>query len=192
MRAAVRCLARGGIIAFPTETTYGLGCDPRKAASVRRLFRIKGRPEKKPVLLTASSLADVRKVAEISPAVRKVASRYWPGALTLVLPKKNGVRLPPAVAPQGEVAIRVSSSTFVQKLVHAYRFPVIATSANRSGKPPATSARTIVRVFLREADAPDVVVDAGALPRRRPSTIARVHDTGRVEILRQGSVRVKI
>lgn len=190
IRAAVRVLKQGGVIAFPTETTYGLGCDPRNARAVAKIFSIKGREKQKPLLLVGAGMSDVRRVARRSSHVRALASRYWPGPLTLVLPSRASARLANAVAPRGEVAIRVSASPLVRALVAAYGFPIIATSANRSGESDSRSGRAVVRAFDGRRHAPDLLLDIGALPRRKPSTVARVRPDGTVEVLRSGSVRM--
>lgn len=178
---AVRVLKRGGVIAYPTETTYGLGCDPRNAKAIARIYRMKGREKKKPFLLVASSEMQVRKVARLEGATRALANRYWPGPLTLVLPRVNG---------KGKIAIRVSSSPYVQSLCRAFGYPIVSTSANRSGEPECRSGRAVRRVFAAQKEKPDGILDTGALPRRKPSTIARVHSDGSVKILRQGAVRL--
>ncbi len=177
IREAVSVLRRGGVIAFPTETTYGLGCDPRNRKAMRRIYNIKGREKKKPLLLVAASLAQASRVADVSrlsPQLR----RYWPGPVTFVLPSKKG---------RGDIAIRVSSSPIVRRLCRAFGYPIIATSANRSGQPDCRSGRAVVRVFAKRCERPDFILDVGALPRRKPSTIARVKEDGRVEILRKGA-----
>lgn len=189
IRSAVRILKRGGVIAFPTETTYGLGCDPRNAKAARQVFSIKGRKKKKPLLLVASDLAQVRRVVDVS-FIPKRLLKYWPGPLTLVLPVKKAARLQKLVAPKGDVAIRVSSSKFVQRLTSAFNFPIIATSANKSGEPDCRSGRAVKRTFRDAKNTPDLILDAGSLPRRRPSTVARVEVDGNVRILRQGGIRI--
>lgn len=179
--AAIKILKRGGVIAYPTETTYGLGCDPRNAKAVRRIYAIKVRENKKPYLLVASSVPQVKKVAKLAGANLEFALRYWPGPLTLVLPEKKGKK---------EIAIRVSSSKFVRSLTETYGFPIVSTSANKSGKKECRSGRAIVATFQDQKHKPDLVIDVGSLPRRKASTIARVWEDGRVEILRSGSVKI--
>ncbi len=190
VRAAVQVLRSGGVIAFPTETTYGLGCDPRNAKAVAQVFKIKGRGKNKPLPLAASSLSQVKRVAVLDRASASLGQRCWPGPLTLVLPARRGLRLQRLVAPKGEVAIRVSSSPFVRELVRAYGFPIVATSANKSGEPECRSGRSVVRAFQGAQTKPDLVLDLGALPRRKPSTIARVCPDGKVAVLRRGAVRI--
>lgn len=183
---AVRALRRGGVIAFPTETTYGLGCDPRNMQAVRRIYKLKGRDYTKPLLLVASSLAQVRKVAMFHVSSLRLQEPYWPGPLTLVLLVKKSASLVSGVAVKGEVAIRVSSSSIVQLLTRVYGFPIVATSANRTGEPECRSARAIRHIF---ADELDYIVDAGALPKRKLSTVARVKKDGIIEVIRQGAVK---
>lgn len=114
---AVSVLKRDGVIAFPTETTYGIGCDPRKVRAVERIFAMKGRDAHKPILLVAGSWEQVERVAHVSKAAKRLAEKYWPGPLTLVLPVREEAGLAHGVAPQAEVAVRFSSSAIVQKLV---------------------------------------------------------------------------
>lgn len=177
---AVRVLRRGGVIAFPTETTYGLGCDPRNAQAMRRIYAIKGREKRKPFLLVASSVAQAGRVADLSRLSPRLR-RYWPGPVTFVLPAKKG---------KGNVAIRVSSSPVVCRLCRAFGHPIVATSANRSGEPDCRSGRAVARAFAKRRERPDLILDAGALPRRKPSTVARVHEDGTIEVLRQGAIRI--
>ena len=195
VREAVRALRRGDVIAFPTETTYGLGCDPRNAKAVARIFRIKDRMKAKSLPLVAASVAQIRRVATLSSDASRLASCHWPGPLTLVLPVRRRGEvtspLPKSIALHGEVAIRVSSSTFVRAVCQAYGFPIVATSANQSGEPECRSGRAVVRAFQSETYRPDFIIDAGALPRRKPSTVARVREDGSVEVLRQGAIRLR-
>jgi L-threonylcarbamoyladenylate synthase len=179
--AAVKVLKRSGIIAYPTETTYGLGCDPRNAKAVRRIYAIKGREKKKPLLLVASSTQQVKKVAKIVGKNLTLANRFWPGPLTLVLPAKVGKK---------EVAIRISSSPLVQLLTGAHGFPIVSTSANKSGEEGCRSGRAIVAAFQNQKERPDLVIDVGSLPKRKASTIARVEEDGEVEVLRHGTVKI--
>lgn len=194
VKAAVSVLRRGGVIAYPTETTYGLGCDPRNAQAVARIYRIKGREKKKPFLLVAADAKQAGRVADAGARrgifLQDAVKRHWPGPLTLVLPARGG--LAKDVAPRGEVAIRASSSAFVQAVCRAFGFPVVSTSANRSGEPDARSGRAVVKMFAGARYRPDLLLDSGSLPRRRPSTVARISEEGEVEILRQGEVRLDL
>lgn len=190
VREAVRVLRRGGVVAFPTETTYGLGCDPRNAKAVAKVFRIKGRDRSKALPLVASSSLEVKRVAILDGTATLLGRRYWPGPLTLVLPVRRGARLQRPVAPEGEVAIRVSSSPFVRALVRAFGYPLVATSANKSGEPECRSGRSVRRVFQDAKTKPDIIADLGVLQKRKPSTVARVKSDETVHILRKGAIRI--
>lgn len=185
---AVACLEQGGVIVFPTETTYGLGADPRNQRAVERIYKIKGRDHKKPLLLVAGSWTQVEMVAHLSSRIRvflKEGSR-WPGALTVILPVKEDARLVQGVAVNGEVSIRYSSSPTVRRLTRAFGFPIIATSANISGQPDSHSAEAVRASGLKV----DYIIDGGTLPPSLPSTLARIHEDGHIEIIRQGAMRL--
>ena len=181
LRRAVSVLKDGGVIAYPTETVYGLGCDPRKMAAIERIRRIKKRARGKPFLFVAASLAQVKKVARLDGLAAQLAAQYWPGPLVLVLP---------SLSSSEEIAIRVSSSEFVRALTNAFRFPIISTSANHSDELEARSGMAVANIFQHQKDQPDLIIDAGALPRRKTSTIARITKDGEIEICRQGSIRL--
>lgn len=190
IRAAVLALRRGDIVAFATETVYGIGCDPRNKKAVSRLFRIKGRASSKAIQLIAGSLAQVKKLSTISTPNRRVIGTYWPGPLTLLLPLKQGVKLAPPVCPKGVIGIRVTSNAFLAKLALAFGRPIATTSANRSGEAPARSGRGTVHAFSGGRH-PDLVIDSGSISRRKPTTVARVDADGSIHVLRQGSCRIK-
>ena len=184
LRLAVSILKQGGVIAYPTETVYGLGCDPRNAKALARIFRIKGREKGKPVLLAASSVAQAKCVAEIRGTARSLAEKFWPGPLTLILPAVE------KIMGRKDIAIRVSSDSMVQELCRRFRFPIVSTSANHSGETAARSAKTIIEMFGRERVAPDLLIDAGTLPKRAASTIVRIADDGKIDMVRAGAIRV--
>lgn len=190
LKEAVRVLKKGGVVAIPTETTYGLVCDPRNAKAVRKIFRIKGRDEGKPLQLIAASRTQVTALAALNPFAKKSIMKHWPGPLTLLLPLKKGIRIAPKVSPKRTIGIRVSSAPIVRALARAFAHPVAGTSANRSGNTPAFSSQGVVDAFKDYPAKPDLLIDAGSIPRNKPSTVARIHDDGRVEIFRQGAIRL--
>jgi L-threonylcarbamoyladenylate synthase len=127
-------LRTGGVIAFPTDTAYGLGADPFDEQAVRRIFEIKGRPESKPILLLVSSMEMAGRVAILSDRATALAERFWPGPLTMILPARESV---PSVvtAGTGTIGIRWAKAPFVQRLLTRFNRPITATSANRAGMP---------------------------------------------------------
>lgn len=164
---ALEALRAGKVIAYPTDTLYGLGADPRLASAVERIFRIKARSEGQPLPLVAADLAQAESVARVTPPASRLAARFWPGPLTLVLHATT--RLAPGVAaPDATIAIRVPDHAVARALARGLGHPITATSANKSGAPP-TSDATIVLTTLAEDIA--LIVDAGPAPGGPPSTI---------------------
>lgn len=185
---AAAVLRAGGVVAFPTETAYGLAADPRCASAVRRIFAIKGRPETKPLPLIAADAAAVRRVFIVPPALRSLAAR-WPAPLTLVLPRRPGQRLP-ALLGRRDGAARVPTSALARALAAACGGLVTATSANLSGQPSLYSGAAVRRTFAGRAAQPDLVLDAGRLPPRLPSTIVAIR-RNKLAVLRQGEYQLK-
>lgn len=176
-------LRAGGVIAFPTDTSYGLGADPFSEPGVRRIFEIKGRPEDKPVLLLVNSMEMARSVAFVSDKALAVAERFWPGSLTLILPARPNV--PSLVtAGTGTIGIRWARAPFAERLLAALDRPLTATSANRSGMGAAITAEE-VRTQLE--DRLDMLIDGGPLPARGGSTLLDLTETP-AKVLREGPV----
>jgi L-threonylcarbamoyladenylate synthase len=179
-----RLLRQGGVVAYPTETFYGLGALVTHPEALRRLAGAKLRPGGQPLPLIAGDLAQVEGVASLSePLARALAGRFWPGALTLVLPAAPG--LDPLVrAGDGTVAIRIPGSEVARALALAAGAPLVSTSANVAGEPPPAAAGELSPILRARLDA---VLDAGPTPGGVPSTIVAVSgDT--VRLLRAGAV----
>ncbi len=180
---AAALIRSGQIVAIPTDTVYGLAADPFQPAAVERLFRLKGRPEHKPILLLVDSRQQVEMLALRLPAAfERIAARFWPGPVTVILPAASCVpgRL---TAGSGTVALRMPGSLLIRRLIAAARVPLTGTSANRSGRPPARSASE-VREQFRGAGLE--VLDGGPSPGGHPSTIIDL--TGEPRIVREGAV----
>ena len=172
---AARCLADGGLVAFPTETVYGIGCNAADPAAMARLSRVKHRdPAKHYSIHLASAAGVARHVTHVPPIAERLMKRYWPGPLTLVLPTADG---------QG-VGLRVPSNQIALELLKRCTVPIVAPSANRSGEPPAKSAQEVAATL---GDELDLILDGGATTLKEASTVLRVTDRG-WEILRQGSL----
>ena len=182
---AARVLAGGGVVAFPTETFYGLGVAATDAAAVRRLFALKGRPESRPILVLVDDPARVDAVAEVSDGARALMARHWPGALTLVLRARAGVPVE-LTAGTGTIGVRQSAHAVARALVTALDAPVTAPSANLTGEAPPTTAEDVLRVF---DGALDLVIDGGATAGGMPSTVLDV-TVEPPRVLREGAVKV--
>lgn len=181
---AVDVLGRGGVIVYPTETVYGIGCDPFDAAACDRIRRLKGREGDKPMLLLAASIDQVTEFAgPLSDTALSLAGVFWPGPLTMVImPVKN---LPDHIRGNGGgVAFRVSPCRVASEIARRFGRPVTSTSANRSGEPPAVSYEEARGFF---GDVVDCVVETDEPLGGIPSTVVDV--TGEsVLLLREGGV----
>jgi len=184
LREAAAVLTAGGIVAYPTDTFYGLAVDPRDGIAVRRLFAAKGRASQAAVPLIAADADQVEAhVGELSAMARRLADAFWPGPLALVIPA--GSRLAAELhAGRGTVAVRVPAHAVAVGLARAAGHPITATSANRSGDPPAREAAEVVTAM---GDAVALVLDAGACAGGLPSTIVDV-TAGEPRLVRAGAV----
>jgi len=185
LERAVEVLKAGGLIAFPTETFYGLGALALDASAVRRVFELKGRPWSKALLVLVDSVAMAERVAQVSEPARALMARHWPGALTLVLPARPD--LPPELtAGTATIGVRRSPHPVAQALVAGLAGPITAPSANPSDAPPPATADEVLGYF---DGALGLLLDAGPSAGGLPSTVLDLTgDTPRV--LRQGAVRL--
>ncbi|HYN07839.1 MAG TPA: L-threonylcarbamoyladenylate synthase [Vicinamibacterales bacterium] len=168
LREAAAWLRAGRIVAFPTDTFYGLAVDPTSAAAVRDLFRLKGRPADVAVPLIASSVAQVEALGgHWSPAMKTLARTFWPGPVSLIHEAPSEM-VHDVHGGAGTIAIRVPDHRVARALADAFGAPITATSANRTGEPPAQSADALT--FLA-ADPLLIVVDGGVTPGGAASTI---------------------
>jgi len=181
---AVGALHRGGVVAFPTDTFYGLAVDPRSTAAVTSLFDLKRRAPDHPLPLIASDVDQVvDHVGTLTPLAVRLASRGWPGPLTLIIPASP--RLCEAVhLSTGNVAVRVPADAVARALAARAGHAITSTSANISGDPPAATPEQVVASF---ASGIDVLIDSGPAPAGLPSTI--IDATGDVPVLvRAGAI----
>jgi L-threonylcarbamoyladenylate synthase len=156
----VSLLRNGGIVAFPTDTAYGLGADPFNETAVDRIFRIKGRPETKPILLLVDSVAMAEHVIQPTDIFYRVAEEFWPAPLSIVA--DAAATLPMNVtAGTRTVGVRWPVAPFATRLAKRFARPITATSANLSGHPSAVTASEVINQLDFSLDA---VVDGGTLP----------------------------
>jgi L-threonylcarbamoyladenylate synthase len=183
--AAARVLAGGGLVAFPTETVYGLGADATNAAAVARLYAAKGRPAFNPLIAHVGDAAAARPLATFDAPAETLAAAFWPGPLTLVLPKAPTCPVADlATAGLDTVAVRVPAHPVARALISAFGGPVVAPSANRSGHVSPTTAD---HVMADLADRIDLVLDGGPTTVGVESTILACVGGG-VTLLRPGGV----
>lgn len=183
---AVSILKKGGVIAHPTETCYGFACDAFNKGAVKKLYALKKMKYDKPVSIIVPDLASAEKLGHFSAHARKIAQKYWPGPLTIVVKRKK--TLPSFINPSSQtIGFRVPRHTLSLKLVRALGNAITTTSANISLKPQAYSASSIRRQFRTAKIKPDYILDSGVIPERLPSTVIDFSKT-KSAILRQGSL----
>jgi L-threonylcarbamoyladenylate synthase len=183
---AARILRSGGLVAFPTESFYGLGADALAPGAVERVFSVKGRPESKPLLVLVDSVAMAESlVSDLPSGARELMIRHWPGPLTLVL--RAAARVPERLAAgTGTIGVRLPAHPVALALVTAAGRPLTAPSANPSDAPPPTTALAVRRYF---EDVVDLILDGGATAGGTGSTVADC-TVWPPRILRQGPVTV--
>ena len=182
---AAQVIANGGVIAFRTDTFYGLGADPFNASAVQKIKDLKGREDNKPILVLISDLDQLeRLIEEQTSAFIQIAERFWPGALT-VIGKATG-RLPSELtADTATVGVRLPDDDRVRALVRACGGALTATSANPSGEPPARSAADALKYFGERVD---LIIDDGAAKTDNPSTVIDATGT-ELRLIREGVIR---
>jgi L-threonylcarbamoyladenylate synthase len=176
-------LRAGGVIAYPTDTTYGLAADPRNPGAVARLFAIKGRAAGQAIPLIAADEAQAIEAAHFDERALRIARVFWPGPLSVVVPA-TGVIVRDACAADGTVAVRVPASDAARAIARTFGFCITATSANLSGEEPPTSAAGTSSAV---GDLVDLVVDGGDTPGGAPSTLVDVR-TGTPRLVREGAI----
>lgn len=175
-------LQAGGVIAFPTDTVYGLGCLVTEADSIDRLFEIKGRDTNKAIAVLIGNVDHLTRVTvALGDSARRLAKEFWPGALTLIVPRHPG--LPTNLSPLPTIGVRMPNHAFAQSLLQI-NGPLATTSANLSGLPSPVTAQDVLDQL---ADRVDLVLDGGPCPGGVPSTVIDCTGT-ELRILREGAI----
>ena len=182
---AAQIVKQGGLAVYPTETVYGLGCDPFNVEAVKRLMDVKGE-RKKPLPILAAALDDADKIASISSNGKKLASKFWPGQLTMVFPKKPAL---PDVVTLGwdSVGVRIPDNVVALSLIRLSGGLLVGSSANRTGEAPP---RAVQEMSGELKELVDVVLDGGVAVQGMPSTVADLTQE-KPRILREGPVSLE-
>jgi L-threonylcarbamoyladenylate synthase len=218
--AAVTALKKGRVVAYPTDTCYGFAVDASSISAIKKLYQIKGRDFNKPVHIVVPSVAYAKKIAVWNKSTEKLIKKFWPGALTLILPVGKGLdpslqrTLKVLSANTGTIGLRMPKNHIALDLAKNLKQPITATSANVSGMADCYSADEIIAQFFAKGGSesialgrspsgklkpsggknqkykPDIIINAGRLPENKPSTLVRAFDDV-VKILRAGPVSEK-
>lgn len=183
---AAEALRSGGVILYPTDTLYGLGADALSDEALAKVREIKGRDEKKPIHAIVSGLEMAAEYGEVNEMALALASAYMPGPLALILRKKPGATIAMCEG-RDEFGFRIPNSEFCLNLAREFGQPFTTTSANLAGAQPEHSPEKIIAQLGERAHLIDLVVDAGELPERLPSTVVDV-SSGEMRILREGAI----
>lgn len=186
---AAGVIERNGAIVFPTDTVYGLGVRALNEYAIEKLFKIKKRPETKPVPVMVRDIEMARKLAYLDRKKEKILEQVWPGQVTVVLEKREIV---PSILTGGQrtIGLRIADHPFVNALMEKLNEPITATSANFSGQPPMISSSQVIKTFTKVYPLPDLILDAGDLPASPPSTVLDL-TSPKPKILRIGPVTKK-
>ena len=180
-------ILKGGIVALPTESFYGLGADATNPQALTRIFTIKKRGSALPLLILVSSLGELRKyVQSVPPQAKRMGKRFWPGGLTMIF-RSSPLLAPILTAGTGKVGIRISSHPVAHALSKSLPVPITATSANISGMPPCTAADQVLECLGAHID---LILDGGPTRGKCPSTILDVTMDPPV-IIREGIIKAK-
>jgi L-threonylcarbamoyladenylate synthase len=186
IQQCVEVLRAGGVIVYPSDTVYGLGCDATNPDAVARVRRIKGREESQPILAMIADLGMLEQYAVLTPLSRKLSAEFLPGPLSLILTAHTPT-LSPIASSDGSLGFRIPNYPFCLALAEAFHTPITATSVNRSGR---EQPRTVVEMLTQlgtQADDVTLVIDVGELPTQIPSTVVDGRGTT-LRILREGAL----
>jgi L-threonylcarbamoyladenylate synthase len=189
VQEAAELLRQGKLVAFPTETVYGLGADARQTEAVKGIFTAKGRPSDNPLIVHIAGIGMMEELAlAVDPVSRRLAEAFWPGPLTLVLPCRPGMLSPLVTAGLDTVGIRMPDHPVALSLIRASGCPVAAPSANRSGRPSPTLAEHVREDLDGRIDG---LLDGGATGVGLESTVVQVDAEGRIHVLRPGGITLR-
>ena len=179
-----RILESGGVIGYPTETVYGIGCSAFNADSVNRIYDLKQRDKSKALILIAADVIQVGELVEdIPPAAELLIDNFWPGPLTIVFNASQRLQ-EFAFRKSKTIAVRIPDSTISLAMLKSCGFPLVSTSANRSGESDTTNAQDVLKIF---GDELDLIIDGGETPAQMPSTVVDITRSP-VKIIREGAI----
>lgn len=186
LQQIIRILKEGGIIVYPTETAYGLGCDGLNEKAIEKIYSIKKRNQIHPLPIIISTIEMADKLAYLNPQAKKLIETFHPGPLVIALTKKEII--PDIVNPNG-IAFRISRNKIIHRIVTEFDKPIISTSANLSGNPAPYTINEIKNQL--DINLIDIILDSGPLPIRKPSTIVDFQFEPSPQIMREGEISAK-
>lgn len=180
-------LKRGGIVIFPTDTVYGIGCNCFSKKAIKRIFDVKARPERKPINVLTDKIEKIENVTRnIKKEEKEIINKYMPGAVTVVLDKKEEV---PDILTSGldTIGVRIPNNKIALEILKKFENPLATTSVNISGDLPGLEINDFIKEF---EDKVDIIVDGGKTKIGVASTIVKVDENSKINILREGSIKL--
>jgi L-threonylcarbamoyladenylate synthase len=181
IKLAVTTVKKGGLVVFPTDTVYGIGCDPRSPKAIDAIYKIKKREESKNLPVLGYSKNEISKIAIFDKLSNKIADNFWPGPVTLVLKLKDS-DIKKSMKLEDKIAVRVPNHPCVLSLLKECKI-LVGTSANYSGNPPSSDSKKVLENFSGF----DVFLDGGKIPNSNESTVVEIVE-GDLKILRPGKI----
>jgi len=181
IKLAAVTVKKGGLVVFPTETVYGLGCDPRNTKAVKAIYKIKKRNQSKNLPVLGYSKKEISRIAVFDKISNKIADRFWPGPITLVLKLKDE-EIKKTLKLDDKIAVRVPNHQCTLSLLKECKL-IVGTSANYSGTPSSSDSKKVLESFSGF----DVFLDGGRIPNSNESTVIEIVD-GNLKILRIGKI----
>ena len=182
MRKSVEIIENGGVIIFPTDTVYGIGCNPYNANAVKKIYEIKSREKIKSLPVLASSIEIVKQISIIDEFTEKIIKKYWPGPLTLILKLKDK-NLKESLNLEDKIAVRIPNSVCTLKLLNKCNL-LVGTSANVSGD----SSFTDPQECMKNVKNYDIFVDGGTITSKGESTIIEIENE-KIHVIREGALK---
>ena len=182
IRKSVEIIENGGVIIFPTDTVYGIGCNPYDANAVKKIYQIKSREKIKSLPVLASSIEIVKQISIIDEFTEKIIKKYWPGPLTLILKLKDK-NLKKSLNLEDKIAVRIPNSVCTLKLLNKCNL-IVGTSANVSGD----SSFTNPQECMKNVKNYDVFVDGGTITSKGESTIIEIENE-KIHVIREGALK---
>ncbi len=184
IKAAHETIQKGGTVVFPTDTVYGIGCDPRNRDAVNKIYKIKGREKIKQLPVLAYSKKDIANIAFFDEISEKLADKFWPGPITLILRIKDK-KIEQALDLKGKIAVRIPNHPCVLALLEKCRL-LVGTSANFSGEPSFSDSKEISSKFSGY----DILLDGGQIANSAESTIVEVVNN-ELKLVREGKIKME-
>jgi L-threonylcarbamoyladenylate synthase len=184
-------LLNGKIVVYPTDTSYGLACDPANKKGLEKFYAIKGRPKTQPIHVIPPIEFKIKSIVQWNDTAQKLAQKFWPGPVTLVLPLHSKFKyLRQFCSKDGFLGLRIPNAAIALSLASKLGRPIPATSANTKGEPDCYSVNQIIEQYKGKKYKPDIIIDVGRLPKRKPSTLVKITGS-EIEIVRPGPVSKK-